>query len=221
MNSPSITPSTPQIHPEEELLRQERRTLRQQRRKQQRRARLLLWSTISACVILLGLIGFVYWQIQTIASRPYYAPINGVSCDSMEQGGFHIHAHLTVYINGKRVAIPKGIGIAPNGSCFYWLHTHTADGIIHIEAPQQLHNLALDDFLTIWQQGFSQLGFPQELTQTTGWKIFINGKPFKGSVTSPLTTEVPLASHDAVTLEYGSNNPPPDVFYQFPANLPR
>lgn len=139
----------------------------------------------------------------------------------MEQGGYHIHAHLTIYANGQRVTVPKGIGIAPDGSCFYWLHTHTSDGIIHVEAPQKQHNEALDDFLTILHDGFAHLGFPAALTQQTGWKIYVNGQPFSGIVTSPLNTEVPLASHDAVTLEYGSPNPPPDVLYVFPPNLPR
>lgn len=101
------------------------------------------------------------------------------------------------------------------------MHSNTNDGIIHTEAPQKLHNLALDDFLTIWHVGFAKLNFPPELTQSKGWKIFVNGQPFKGSVTSPLSTEVPLASHDIVTLEYGSPNPKPDnaSTYQFPANL--
>lgn len=29
---------------------------------------------------------------------------------------------------------PQGPFIA-SGTCFYWLHTHAADGIIHVESP--------------------------------------------------------------------------------------
>ena len=101
------------------------------------------------------------------------------------------------------------------------MHTTTNDGIIHTEAPQKLHNLALDDFLTIWHVGFANLNFPQELTQSTGWQIFMNGQKFTGTVTAPINTEVALSSHDIVTLEYGTPNPKPDdaSTYQFPANL--
>lgn len=212
----------PQIASEEEELRQERRAARMERRKQRRRARVILWGTIGTSILLLGLIGFIYLRLQIqLASDAIYPPINGISCDPMTQNGYHIHIHLTIYIQGKRVTIPQNIGIAADGSCFYWMHTHTDDGIIHIEAPKKLHNLALDDFLTVWHDGFANLNFPPELTQATGWKIFVNGKPFGDLVTSPLNTEVPLASHDIVTLEYGTPNPRPDdaSTYQFPPDL--
>jgi hypothetical protein len=211
----------PRVDPEEEELRKERREGRRLRRKQQRRARIILWSTISLSVLLLLVIGFFYLQIQNIlAINSAYPPINGITCDSTQHTNYHIHAHVTVYIDGKIVPIPLGIGIASDNSCFYWLHTHTADGIIHIEAAQPSSNLALDDFLTVWHAGFAKLGFPQQLLQTSGWKIFVNGKAFSGTVASPLNTEVPMHSHDAITLEYGAPTPPPDKFYAFPADLP-
>ena len=47
----------PHTDPEQEELRQVRRAARMLRRKQQHRARILLWSAISMCVLLLGLTG--------------------------------------------------------------------------------------------------------------------------------------------------------------------
>ena len=60
----------------------------------------------------------------------------------------HVHTHLTIFVNGKAQVIPYGIGIpgfqavhtaegpsSQTGSCFYWLHVHANDGIIHIESP--------------------------------------------------------------------------------------
>jgi len=210
----------PHISPEEEALREERRASRSTRRRQQRRARLSLWSSLGMTVLLLLVMGFAYLQVQRLVSaNTLHPPISGISCDGAEQNGYHIHVHFTIYINGQELTIPAGIGIPADGSCFYWMHTHTDDGIIHIEAPQKLHNLALDDFMTLWQQGFPTLNFPPQMTQSSGWKIFVNGKPFNGVVTSPLFTEVTFQPHDAVTLEYGSPNPPPDTFYAFPAGL--
>jgi len=211
----------PEIETAEEELRQERRNTRMQRRKHRQRARIILRATIGSSVLLLALMGFIFLRLQTtLNTYSAYPPINGVNCDA-GQSAYHIHIHLTIYINGKRVTIPQNIGIATDSSCFYWMHTHTDDGIIHIEAPQKLHNLALDDFLTIWHDRFAKLNFPPELTQSTGWKIYVNGQPFANIVTSPLTTEVPLATHDIVTLEYGTPDPKPDdaSIYQFPANL--
>jgi hypothetical protein len=211
----------PQPQTEEDELRKERREARQERRKQRRLANIMLYGSIGSAIVLLAVMGFIYLQIQNMTNiNTLYPPINGVPCDSGEQIAYHIHVHVSIYINGKSAEIPQGIGIGANGMCYYWMHTHTSDGIIHIEAPSKVHNVALDDFLTIWHVGFSKLKFPQQLTQQTGWKIYIDGKPFAGVVTSPLSTEVPLTSHMAVTLEYGTHNPPPDKSYNFPANLP-
>ena len=206
--------------PEETAIRQERRENRAIRRKQQRRARMSVRLSISISALLLLAMGFFYLQIQHITSiDTLHPPISGISCDSAEQNGYHIHVHFKIYINGKELTIPTGIGIPTDNTCLYWMHTHTDDGIIHIEAPQKLHNLALDDFMTLWQQGFATLNFPQEMMQASGWQIFVNGKPFNGVVKSPLLTEVTLQPHDAITMEYGSPNPPPDLFYAFPAGL--
>lgn len=220
MNSQQMIPQTP-LDPEQEELRRERREARMERRKQRRRARFLLWGTIGSTVVLLGFIGTVFLQINGIINPPHPA-INGVPCDTSGMTvSFHIHAHLTIYVNGKKEPVPAGIGIPSDNTCIYWLHTHTSDGIIHIEAPQQQSNEALDDFLAIWTEGFPKLGYPPQLLLTTGWKVYTNGVLFTGALNSPVHTEIPLASHDAITLEYGINNPPPDRSYIFPANLPK
>ena len=87
---------------------------------------------------------------------------------------FHIHAHLTVFVDGKARRVPCGIAVpgaqvsstpigsyVAAGSCFYWLHTHAADGIIHIEAPVQ-RTYTLGDFFDVGEQKLSpsgELGF--------------------------------------------------------------
>ena len=53
-------------------------------------------------------------------------------------------------MHGSARQIPAGIGIPgaqgqntaageliTSGTCFYWLHTHAADGIIHIESARR------------------------------------------------------------------------------------
>ncbi len=219
MNNVQTIPQPP-TEPDEEAVRIERRVVRGERRKQHRIARTLLVATLSGTVVLLGLMGFIYLQIQNMVNiNTLYPPINAVPCASGMSINYHIHVHVSIYIDGKAVTIPQGIGIGANTMCYYYMHTHTGDGIVHIEAPAKASNLALDDFLTIWYRGFSKLNFPQQLNQQSGWTIYINGKLFPGVVTSPLNTEVPLSAHDAVTLEYGSHNPPPVKSYAFPTGL--
>jgi len=218
MSSQQVT-SPITIDPLQEEIRQQRREARMERRHRHNRARIILWCTIGSTILLLGLLGFFYLQIQSIIAYNNAYPItNGVACDPTMQIKYHIHVHLTIYINGKPYTLPQGVGLAPDGSCDYWMHTHTSDGIIHIEAPEN-RNLSLDDFLNIWYKVFPKLNPPPQLAQT-GWKIYLNGKPRTDLVAAPLHIEMPLTSHNFITMEFGTPNPPPDTFYVFPSNLP-
>ena len=90
--------------------------------------------------------------------------VDGIACSTNEQTLFHIHAHLTVFVNGVARQIPAAIGIPgaqaqqtpqgpfiATGTCFYWLHTHAADGIIHIESPVH-RTYTLGQFFDEWGQ---------------------------------------------------------------------
>ena len=54
---------------------------------------------------------------------------------SQEALAFHIHQHLDVYVNGTHVTVPALIGIYDN-SFITEIHTHTPDGVIHVESAQ-------------------------------------------------------------------------------------
>jgi len=59
-------------------------------------------------------------------------PIDGISCSAGEQTLFHIHSHLTIFVDGVAKEVPAGIGIpgpksqdtpqgafVGGGTCFY------------------------------------------------------------------------------------------------------
>jgi hypothetical protein len=96
------------------------------------------------------------------------ATVDGISCDQLEHSTVHYHAHVSIYINGAAVQVPQYVGISTEASCFYWMHTHTSDGIIHIEAPTQ-QPYTLGNFFHIWSEQFSQLGYPLQLGDSRGW----------------------------------------------------
>src|SRR5438105_3430375 len=83
------------------------------------------------------------------------APIAGISCDRMEGQRLHIHQHLVILDRGKEVPIPANVGQRSLSSCLYWVHTHTPDGIIHIEAPKD-RAFTLGDFFQVWGQTLSK-----------------------------------------------------------------
>jgi hypothetical protein len=95
--------------------------------------------------------------------------IDGIACQAGEQVLLHIHEHLTIFVRGVARQVPAAIGIAPpyqveatprgafvaGGSCFMWLHTHSADGIIHTESPVN-RTYTLGEFFDIWGQPFDR-----------------------------------------------------------------
>ena len=92
--------------------------------------------------------------------------IDGIKCQRNEKVVFHIHVHLTLFVNGKPRLVPAGIGIWPalqqqsgklgqfvitQNECFSWLATRFPDGIIHIEAPFK-RAFTLGEFFDVWGQ---------------------------------------------------------------------
>jgi hypothetical protein len=136
------------------------------------------------------------------------SPVDGVSCDTSEQVVYHIHVHLTVFAHGAQQQIPFGIGIPDpqqqataqgpfvvSGSCFYWLHTHAADGIIHVESPTH-RTYTLGQFFDIWGQPLSTT----RVGPATGTVVaFYNGKQY---LSDP--RDIPLTPHANVQLDVGS-----------------
>ncbi|MHB8571642.1 MAG: hypothetical protein ACYDAY_01615 [Candidatus Dormibacteria bacterium] len=160
-----------------------------------------------------------------LAPAPDYAnpgPVQGIQCEAMEQVLFHIHAHLAIFVDGVARGIPEGIGIAPprqeeqsangpfvvGGSCYYWLHAHTADGIIHIESPVQ-RTFTLGDWFAVWGQPLSsgQVG-PARGTVVA----YLNGSPFTGDPAS-----IPLTAHAVIQLDVGRDVAP--LPYTFASGL--
>lgn len=204
---------------------QERRAAQRRLKEQQQRERRNRWFISGGVVLLIVLIvgGVIYYnatrpQDQTTnnpstsndaTTNPVYAPVDDISCDAQEQLNYHIHAHLSLYIDGQAVAIPQNIGIASDGSCIYWLHSHDSTGIIHVESPTT-RTYTLGNFLTIWQQRFSSLGYPTQLKQTSGWKIYVDGKEYTGDF-----HDIKINAHTLITMGYNSPNITPDTSYNW------
>lgn len=152
----------------------------------------------------------------TSTSSGVLPDISGISCDTLEGTIVHIHVHLAIFVNGQEQQIPFGIGIGQpwqvsdsdegpfvdDGSCFYWIHTHTEDGVIHIESPVR-RRFTLGDFFAIWQLPLSA----NEVGPAQGPVItYVNGQR---SSTDP--QDVPLLPHARIQLNVGGDVPP----YQF------
>jgi hypothetical protein len=138
--------------------------------------------------------------------------VDGISCAPLEQLAYHIHAHLAVFAAGTLYQLPAGVGIPGSqavetqygpllqgGQCYYWLHTHTTDGVIHIESPTKTI-YTLGDFFDEWRQPLS----PGRIAGLSGSvTAFVNGKLWKAGPRS-----IPLLPHEDIQLEIGEPAPP-------------
>ena len=141
------------------------------------------------------------------------ASIDGIACRTLAKATakYHVHAHFAIYVKGKMMRLPAGIGITKpqlvehyaSGvfddvgvyDCLYWLHTHTADGIIHVEAPAK-QNFTLGQFFDIWNQPLSSTRVGPDHGKVT---IFENGKRLTGN-----PRLVPLLPHAAIQIDVGN-----------------
>lgn len=139
-------------------------------------------------------------------------PVNGIQCNSSEQVAYHIHTHLAIYVNGTLRPVPGGIGIVepeaqqtPEGpfygatQCYYWLHVHAQDGIIHIESPTTA-KYTLGDFFAEWGQPLTATRVGPATGTVTA---FVNEQLYKGD-----PADIPLGSREDVQLDVGSSVPP-------------
>ena len=71
----------------------------------------------------------------------------GLPALDREGTALHIHAHLDVFVHGRRVAVPAGIGIGPD--FISQLHTHDASGVVHVESPD-VRAFTLGEVFGVW-----------------------------------------------------------------------
>ena|SRR5581483_9712457 len=118
-----------------------------------------------------------------------------------EHLAYHVHSHLDVYVNGKHVTVPAGIGIdtrdpavqhgpGPDGHtayggitrcprvCISPLHTHADTGVLHTETSSPKPN-RLGQFFVEWGVRLDDRcvgGY----CRPDAIAFYVNGKPYLG-----------------------------------------
>jgi len=142
------------------------------------------------------------------------ATVDGIQCNSGEQVVSHVHTHLTIFVNGQARVIPYGIGIpgfqaqstkhgdfVDTGSCFYWLHTHADDGIIHVESPSRSVSFTLGQFFDEWGIPLSTSRVGPATGKVT---VFFSAPGQKPALYQGNPRKLPLGNHYEIQLDVGS-----------------
>jgi hypothetical protein len=154
------------------------------------------------------------WSLPTDATP--YVSAAGLQFLSAEQLAVHYHAHIDIIVNGKAVAVPALIGItAQIGSPAYsFLHTHTNDGVLHIESPQNT-KFTLGQAMVEWGVRLTSTCLGGYCSDSThDFKVFVNGQQQSGN-----PQNIVLKAHQEIALWYGAKSATPNVpsSFKFPA----
>jgi hypothetical protein len=143
----------------------------------------------------------------------------------------HVHAHLDVFVNGKHIVVPAGIGInihdpgvQHSGSgmsvfyggialcrrpCISPLHTHDTSGILHTESASPIPH-RLGQFFIEWGVRLSAHCVNVYCSPATSIAIYLDGKRYQGD-----PTKIQLLNHREIAVVMGK--PPgkiPSIFPQ-------
>jgi hypothetical protein len=126
----------------------------------------------------------------------------GLKPERKEHLTYHVHAHLDLFVDGKPIAVPAGIGInihdsavrrfeehdgsfsyggidpACHRACISPLHTHDASGVLHTESKTSKAN-TLGQFFTEWDVRLNR-SCVGRYCKPTRVAVYVDGKPYAG-----------------------------------------
>jgi hypothetical protein len=141
----------------------------------------------------------------------------GLPALGVEGTALHIHEHLDVFVDGRRVTMPAGVGIDPAGTFISPLHTHDTSGVIHVESPT-VRPFTLGEFFGVW-------GVPLSARRLGGYvaghgralRAYVNGRRVEGD-----PGRIVLEPHQELVLAFGTPRQlsrPVPASYAFPSGL--
>jgi hypothetical protein len=141
------------------------------------------------------------------ATTPLGEVVDGIQCQGLRQLAYTTYVHLQVYVQGHARAIPGGIGLVDptaaatnrglvfsHQTCYYWLHTRAADGLVQVESPTD-RAYTLGDFFKVWGQPLSQDRVAGSKGKVTA---IVDGKRWTGN-----PQLIRLREHESIELAVG------------------
>ena len=149
--------------------------------------------------------------------------VDGIPCDKTEYlDDYHVHIYLGIVYEGKQISVPDAIGLIHPGrkvngyistaGCFYFIHTHDASGMVHIEDPRDYPPTAVlypfRDVLAVWGEKVAIDGFGPFKGLV---RVFVGNVPKIGDLTvtsyseirEPDLNSLMIHSHEAIWLVIG------------------
>ena len=153
------------------------------------------------------------WPVELVHLKERLAA-DALPALATEGNVLHIHQHLDLFVAGKALTIPSGIGVNESARFISPLHTHNTTGIIHVESPYTAV-FTLGEFFDIWGVRFTATCLGGHCVDDRhSLQVYSNGELYKGD-----PRLIPLTAHQQITVVYGTpEEAPVDIpsSYTFP-----
>jgi hypothetical protein len=153
------------------------------------------------------------WSANTAGLAERLRAIGVPPLNPVEGTAVHIHQHLDLVVDGRRVPVPALIGIDPAVG-FAPLHVHDTSGVIHVESPT-LRSYTLGQFFGVWGVRFTPsclggycTGGGRQL------RVYVDGRLDRSD-----PTRLVLEPHQEIVVAYGTAAQVPSPVpssYRFP-----
>jgi hypothetical protein len=154
------------------------------------------------------------WPANTAGLRARLGAL-GLPALTREGTALHIHGHLDVFVHGRRVVVPAGIGIGPD--FISPLHTHDTTGVIHVESPD-VRTFTLGAFFGVWGVRLTRRCLGGYCARGADrLRVYVGGRPVAGD-----PRLLPLAAHAEIVVALGTATQLPHPLptrYAFPPGL--
>jgi hypothetical protein len=146
-------------------------------------------------------LGTANWPDGDTTSGGQGQAIDGVTCASSE--AYHIHTHLSIFLNGQQQRIPSHIGLVTG--CNYQTHTHDHSGVIHLEADASA-TITLGQLFAVWGMPLSNSNVAGLTDPSIVTYVYdnIGATPTPPQIYSGDITALQLAPHREITIQIGS-----------------
>jgi len=133
--------------------------------------------------------------------------LRAIGLDPLTEEGqvVHIHEHLDLYVDGRKVTVPANVGIDARQAFISDLHTHEIDGIVHVESPTP-QSFSVGQFFAIWGLPLSATCIGSLCEQgAKALRVWVGGRPVGAD-----PTRIVLAEHQEIVIAYGTDAQVPD-----------
>jgi hypothetical protein len=146
-------------------------------------------------------VGASHWPDGNTSTGGQGQPIGTHECLPSQPVTYHVHTHLSIFLNGEALALPFNVGfVTGSTNCHYPLHTHDRTGMIHVHGTQP-GLFTLGQFFQTWGHSLSSTN----VADLTGMPIVVYVTD-NGVVTQNTGdwSAIELRSHREITIQVGT-----------------